>query len=158
MTFERTPSSVLRTFGLSVCCETASSASSSGSEDLTSVASWRVTSERSDALNPRWNLNENRRAEPPPAVAACFCSPTTSVTETGSSACSRSNCRTWRAVSPSRTPLRSRPPASTATYRKAAMVRRQSSRVTLRTSSIVVTPASTLARPSSRMPGVRMRA
>ena len=34
----------------------------------------------------------------------------------------------------------------------------QSSRVTLRTSSIVVTPESTLARPSSRMPGVRVRA
>ena len=34
----------------------------------------------------------------------------------------------------------------------------QSSRVTLRTSSIVVTPDSTLARPSSRMPGVRVRA
>ena len=53
MTFERTPSRVLRTFGLSVCCDTASSASSSGSEDFTSVASWRVTSERSDALRPR---------------------------------------------------------------------------------------------------------
>jgi len=64
--------------------------------------------------------------------------------------------RTWRGVSPSTTPLRSRPAASTATYSKAPMD--QSSRVTLRTSSMVVTPDSTLARPSSRMPGVRMRA
>ena len=34
MTFERTPSMMLRTRGFSVCCETASSASSSGSADF----------------------------------------------------------------------------------------------------------------------------
>ena len=47
MTLERTPSRMLFTRGVSVCSATASSASSSGSEDCTSVASWRVTSDRS---------------------------------------------------------------------------------------------------------------
>ena len=43
----------------------------------------------------------------------------TSLTATGSRLWSRSICRTARAVSPSRTPLRSRPVGSTAVYSKA---------------------------------------
>src|ERR1700730_1268101 len=43
----------------------------------------------------------------------------TSVTETGSSCCSRSCWRIWRGVSPARMPLRSRPPASRAFYSNA---------------------------------------
>ncbi len=70
MTLERTPSMMLRIFGLSVCCETASSDSSSGIDDLTSVASCRVTSDRSDALMPRCIWNENLR--PAAAVGCCL--------------------------------------------------------------------------------------
>jgi hypothetical protein len=84
----------LRIFGLSVCCETASRDSSSGIDDLTSVASCRVTSDRSAALMPRWIWNENLRPEPHVRHAACRWSPSTSVTDTGSSAWSRSNWRT----------------------------------------------------------------
>src|ERR1700731_1019218 len=110
MTRGRTPSTMLCTRGFSVCCETASSASSSGSPARASVASCRVNSARSPGDTRRTRLKERWRL-------ASFCA--TSVTETGSSCCSRSCWRIWRGVSPSRMPLRSRPPASRAVYSNA---------------------------------------
>ena len=55
--------------------------------------------------------------------------------------------------------LRSRPAVSRAVYSKAPTAAlAQSSRVTRRTSSMVVSPRSTLSRPSSRIEGVSVRA
>src|SRR5579863_89718 len=112
MTRARTPSTMLCTRGFSVCCETASRASSSGSPARTRVASWRVKRVRSAVdtrlrrLKERWRL-------------ASFCA--TSLTATGRSCCSRKSCRMWRGVSPSRMPVRSLPPASSAVYSNAPM-------------------------------------
>src|ERR1044072_1511344 len=102
---------ILRMRGRSVCSETASSASSSGRPECTSVAIWRVSSERSAAEMPRRNVY----CLPSRRVSVC----STSLTESGSRLWSRSIWRTARAVSPSRTPLRSRPVASTAVYSNA---------------------------------------
>src|SRR5882762_664037 len=110
MTRARTPSTMLCTRGFSVCCETARSASSRGSPARASVASCRVNSARSPGDTRRARLKERWRL-------ASFSA--TSVTETGSSCCSRSCWRIWRGVSPSRMPLRSRPPASRAVYSNA---------------------------------------
>jgi hypothetical protein len=57
MTRERTPATTLRTRTFSLCCETASSASSSGMPERTSVDSWRVSSARSDVLMRLVNEN-----------------------------------------------------------------------------------------------------
>src|SRR5690242_10527578 len=110
MTRARTPSTMLCTRGFSVCCETASSDSSSGSAARTSVASWRVKSARSVGETRRIRLKERW------ALASLWA---TSATVTGSSCCSRSSWRMWRGVSPSRMPLRSLPAASRAVYSNA---------------------------------------
>src|SRR4029077_13180436 len=101
---------MLCTRGRSVCWETASSDSSSGSPARTRVASWRVNSARSVEDTRRMKLKERWRL-----ASRCATSPTL----TGSSCCSRSSWRMWRGVSPSRMPLRSWPAASRATYSKA---------------------------------------
>src|SRR2546421_11416630 len=111
---------MLCTRGFSVCCETASSASSSGNPARASVASCRVNSDRSVGETRRTKLKERWRR-------ASFVQ--TSVTETGSSCCSRSSWRMWRGVSPSRMPLRSRPPLSRAVYSNAPMVELAESRL-----------------------------
>ena len=69
------------------------------------VASWRVMSARSSADRPRLRAKRCRRTARLPSI---------SVTATGISSRSRSRLRTWRGVSPSSTPLRSLPSASTA--------------------------------------------
>src|SRR5881275_3310713 len=120
MTRARTPSTMLCTRGFSVCCETASSASSRGRPARASVASCRVNSARSAAETRRARLKVRCRR-------ASFLA--TSVTETGSRCCSRSSWRMWRGVSPSRMPLRSRPPLSRAVYSNAPMVELAESRL-----------------------------
>src|SRR5580692_10011233 len=112
MTLARTPSTMLCTRSFSVCCETASSDSSSGNPAFTRVASWRVNSARSVA--------DTRRAKEKLRFWDFSCSDT-ALTVIGSSCRSRSSWRTWRAVSPSRMPRLSRPPVSTAVYSKAPM-------------------------------------
>src|SRR5882757_1188942 len=110
MTRVRTPITILCMRGLSVCCETASKDSSRGSPARTSVASWRVKRDRSAADRRRPMLKDFWRV-------ASFCA--TSLTATGSNCLSRSICRIWRGVSPSRMPLCSLPPASSAVYSNA---------------------------------------
>src|SRR5580692_9457894 len=110
MTLERTPSTMLWTRSRSVCCETASSDSSSGKPAFTKVASCRVNRARSVA--------ETRRAREKLRFCDFSCSDT-ALTVTGSSCRSRSSWRTCRAVSPSRMPRLSRPPGSTAVYSNA---------------------------------------
>src|SRR5690606_28398780 len=83
----------------------------SGRPARTRVASWRVSSDRSVADTPPPRPREKPR---PPFFSSC-----TSVTLTGSSFCSRSRLRTWRGVSPSMTPRRSLPEASSAVYSNA---------------------------------------
>src|SRR5580692_7816767 len=114
MTFARTPRMMLCTRCFSVCCDIASSDSSSGRPALTRVASCRVNSARSVA--------ETRRAREKLRFLDFSCSET-AVTVTGSSCRSRSNWRTCRGVSPSRIPLLSRPTVSTAVYSNAPMNR-----------------------------------
>src|SRR5215471_15094185 len=111
---------MLCTRGFSVCCETASSDSSSGSPARTRVASCRVNSARSAADTRRAKLNERWRF-------ASFCA--TSATVTGSSCCSRSSWRMCRGVSPSRIPLRSLPAASSAVYSNAPIFKLAESRL-----------------------------
>src|SRR6185295_10162225 len=111
MTLARTPMTILRMRGRSVCSETAVNASSSGRPERTNVEICRVSSERSPAEMPRRRLNCCRSRR----FSVCR----TSLTESGRRLWSRSIWRTARAVSPSRTPLRSRPVASTAVYSKA---------------------------------------
>src|SRR5580704_4454782 len=112
MTLARTPSTMLCTRSFSVCWETASRDSSSGSPAFTSVASCRVNKARCVA--------ETRRAREKLRFCDFSCSDT-ALTVTGSNWRSRSSWRTWRAVSPSRMPRLSRPPGSTAVYSKAPM-------------------------------------
>ena len=114
--------------GFSDCWETASSASSRGSPAFTSVASWRVSSDRSEADMPRRREKLRSRLASP-----CL----TSATVTGRSCRSRRICRTCLTVSPSTTPFCSRPAVSRAVYSKAPIGGAdQSSRVTRRTSSM----------------------
>src|SRR4051812_4439349 len=110
MTLARTPSMMLWTRGFSDCWDTANSASSSGRPALTSVASWRVNSERSEAEMPRRSWKPRCRL-----VSPCL----TSATVTGSSCRSRRICRTCLMVSPSTRPFCSRPAVSSAVYSKA---------------------------------------
>src|SRR5688572_12985236 len=113
MTLPRTPSMMLCTRGFSDCWDTASRASSSGSPAFTSVASCRVSSDRSPAEIPRRNVKLRSRLASP-----CL----TSATVTGSSWRSRSSWRTCLTVSPSTTPFCSRPAVSRAVYSKAPIV------------------------------------
>lgn len=84
--------------GFSVCWPTAESASSSGSAARTRVASWRVNSASSVALMPR---REARLGW----LACCFCWLAAVSICRGIMPRSRSNWRTWRALSPSITPF-----------------------------------------------------
>src|SRR6056297_2815672 len=112
MTRERTPSRMLLRRGFSLCWPTARRVSSSGIPERSRVASCRVTSARSAAFMPRRRLKL-----PPPRRSRSM----TSLIDMGSMPRSRSSWRTWRAVSPSSTPLCWRPPRSTAVYSKAPM-------------------------------------
>ncbi len=112
-TLLRTVATRLRRWAFSHCSATALRASSMVRPAPTRVASWRVMRASSAVLAPRRNRAKR--------VASRFAFSVVSFTSSGVSPCSRSSWRTWRAESPSSTPLLLRPRLSSALYSNAAI-------------------------------------